>query len=87
MSTIIIAVVVLSVLALVFGALLGFASVRFKVEGNPIVDRSMMFYHKPSAANVVIRGVSPTLKPLPAGKKSTNAHQVAKAQFNPWPIY
>ena len=39
MSTIIIAVVVLSVLALVFGALLGFASVRFKVEGNPIVDQ------------------------------------------------
>ncbi|MGB0504108.1 MAG: RnfABCDGE type electron transport complex subunit B, partial [Thalassolituus sp.] len=39
MSTIIIAVVVLSVLALVFGALLGFASVRFKVEGNPLVEQ------------------------------------------------
>ncbi|WP_067581750.1 electron transport complex subunit RsxB [Endozoicomonas ascidiicola] len=26
-------------LALIFGAILGFASVRFKVEGNPIVDQ------------------------------------------------
>src|SRR5690554_7151339 len=37
-TSILIAVVVLLTLALVFGALLGFASVRFKVEGNPLVD-------------------------------------------------
>lgn len=35
----IIAVVTLLILAGVFGALLGFASVRFKPEGNPIVDQ------------------------------------------------
>ena len=29
----------LAVLALAFGALLGFAAVKFKVEGNPIVDQ------------------------------------------------
>ena len=39
MSSIVIAVAVLAILALLFGALLGFASVRFKVEGNPIVDQ------------------------------------------------
>ena len=39
MSTILIAIVVLAVLAAVFGALLGFASVKFHVEGNPIVDQ------------------------------------------------
>ncbi|MRI31985.1 electron transport complex subunit RsxB [Endozoicomonas sp. OPT23] len=33
------AIAALLVLALVFGAILGFASVRFKVEGNPIVDQ------------------------------------------------
>lgn len=33
-----IAVVTLLILAAVFGALLGFASVRFKPEGNPIID-------------------------------------------------
>lgn len=39
MTTIIIAIAVLAVLALIFGAVLGFAAVKFKVEGNPIVDQ------------------------------------------------
>ena len=38
-SSILIAVAVLSVLALVFGVILGFASKKFKVEGNPIIDQ------------------------------------------------
>ncbi|RLV59859.1 electron transport complex subunit RsxB [Parashewanella curva] len=33
------AVILLSVLALIFGALLGYAAHRFKVEGNPVVDQ------------------------------------------------
>ena len=33
------AILVLTVLALLFGLLLGFASVRYKVEGDPIVDQ------------------------------------------------
>ena len=33
------ALIALVALGLVFGALLGFASVRFKVEGNPLVDQ------------------------------------------------
>ncbi len=33
------AIAALLALALVFGAILGFASIRFKVEGNPIVDQ------------------------------------------------
>ncbi|MCE7613464.1 RnfABCDGE type electron transport complex subunit B, partial [Vibrio fluvialis] len=39
MSTILIAVLVLAALAAVFGAILGFASIRFKVEADPIVDQ------------------------------------------------
>ena len=39
MSVVITAIVALLVLAVIFGALLGFASVKFKVEGNPIVDQ------------------------------------------------
>jgi electron transport complex protein RnfB len=39
MSIVFTAIIALLVLAVVFGALLGFASVRFKVEGNPIVDQ------------------------------------------------
>ena len=33
------AIVALGILSLAFGALLGFASVKFKVEGNPVVDQ------------------------------------------------
>ncbi len=33
------AVLVLSILALLFGLLLGYASIRFKVEGDPLVDK------------------------------------------------
>jgi len=39
MSTILTAILVLCALAVVFGLLLGYASVRFRVEGNPIVDQ------------------------------------------------
>lgn len=39
MSTIFIAIIVLAILAAIFGALLGFASVKFHVDGNPIVDQ------------------------------------------------
>ncbi|WP_415911515.1 electron transport complex subunit RsxB [Neptuniibacter sp. QD37_11] len=39
MDIVIIAVLALLGLALAFGLLLGFASVRFKVEGNPLVDQ------------------------------------------------
>ncbi|MGL0941812.1 electron transport complex subunit RsxB [Vibrio vulnificus] len=39
MTTIIIAVVAIALLATLFGAILGFASIRFKVEADPIVDQ------------------------------------------------
>lgn len=39
MDIILIAVIALLGLALVFGLLLGYASVRFRVEGNPLVDQ------------------------------------------------
>lgn len=39
MLTVLIAIGILVVLALVFGAILGYANVRFHVEGDPIVDQ------------------------------------------------
>lgn len=39
MEIVLYAVGALLVLAVIFGAILGFASIRFKVEGNPIVDQ------------------------------------------------
>jgi electron transport complex protein RnfB len=39
MSTILIAIVAVVILAGLFGAVLGFASIKFKVEADPIVDQ------------------------------------------------
>jgi len=39
MTTVITAIFILFCLAVVFGVILGYASVRFRVEGNPIVDQ------------------------------------------------
>ncbi|MBY6185831.1 electron transport complex subunit RsxB [Marinobacter hydrocarbonoclasticus] len=39
MSSIVFAVLVLAGLALVFGVLLGYAAIRFKVEGDPMVEQ------------------------------------------------
>ena len=39
MTTVITAILILFCLAVVFGVILGYASVRFRVEGNPIVDQ------------------------------------------------
>lgn len=39
MMTILYAVLALLVLGLIFGAILGYASIRFKVEGDPLVDQ------------------------------------------------
>lgn len=39
MSTILIAIIAIAALAAIFGAILGFASIRFKVESDPIVDQ------------------------------------------------
>ncbi|MGO3799730.1 MAG: RnfABCDGE type electron transport complex subunit B, partial [Vibrio casei] len=39
MNTIIIAIVAIAALAAIFGVILGFASIRFKVEADPIVDQ------------------------------------------------
>ena len=33
------AIIVLLALAAIFGLILGFAAIRFKVEGDPIVDK------------------------------------------------
>lgn len=69
MSTIIIAVVVLSVLALVFGALLGFASVRFKVEGNPIVDQINDVLPQTQCGQCGYPGCKPYAEAISGGEK------------------
>ena len=38
-SAIIFAVIAIGTLALIFGLVLGYASIRFKVEGDPLVEQ------------------------------------------------
>lgn len=64
MTTVYFILVAIAVLALIFGAILGFASVKLKVEADPIVEKSMLYYHKANVVNVVIPVVNPMLKPL-----------------------
>lgn len=63
MNTIWIAVGALTLLGLVFGAILGYASRRFAVEDDPVVEKSMRFCRRVSVVSAAIPAVAPTPKP------------------------
>jgi len=69
MSTIIIAVVVLATLAAIFGALLGFASVRFRVEGNPVVDQVNDLLPQTQCGQCGFPGCKPYAEAIADGEK------------------
>jgi electron transport complex protein RnfB len=65
-------------LALVFGAVLGFASVRFATEGNPIAEQINAILPQTQCGHVAIPAAAPTPKPLPGVRRLTNAHPAAR---------
>ena len=69
MSTIIIAIVVLASLAALFGALLGFASVRFRVEGNPVVDQVNDLLPQTQCGQCGFPGCKPYAEAIADGEK------------------
>jgi len=69
MTTIIIAVAVLAVLALIFGAVLGFAAVKFKVEGNPIVDQINDLLPQTQCGQCSYPGCKPYAEAIAGGEK------------------
>ena len=70
MNAIWIAVAAVSLLGLAFGAILGYASRRFAVEDDPVVEK---------IDEILPPAVAPTRKPSAVTvKKSTVAPQVAK---------
>ena len=82
--TIVIAIVVLVVLALAFGALLGFAAIRFKPEGNPLVDQVDGLLPQTQCgqcghpgcrpyANAIVDGTDPINKCPPGGEATIHA--------------
>lgn len=79
MNTIWIAVAAISLLGLAFGAILGYASRRFAVEDDPVVEKSTKFYRKASVGSAVIQAVALMLKlSVAMAKKLTAVRQVVK---------
>ncbi|MFC3679897.1 electron transport complex subunit RsxB [Bacterioplanoides pacificum] len=66
---IIVAVVVLVVLAAFFGGVLGFAAVRFKVEGNPIVDQINNLLPQTQCGQCSYPGCKPYAEAIANGEK------------------
>jgi len=71
MSSILIAILLLATLAVIFGAILGFAAVRFKVEGNPIVDQIDNLLPQTQCGQCSYPGCKPYAEAL-AGGESIN---------------
>ena len=66
-------------LGALFGALLGFAAIRFRVEGNPISEQIKCCCLKLSAGSVVTRAVGPIQRPSPRATPSTNVPPAARS--------
>ena len=64
-NPILLALAALVGMAIAFGALLGFAAVRFEVEGNPLSIKSIQYCPRPSVVSVVTLDADPTPRRLP----------------------
>ncbi|QNV05693.1 electron transport complex subunit RsxB [Shewanella algae] len=69
MSSMLIAVILLSLLALVFGVLLGFAAEKFKVQGNPIVDQVEALLPQTQCGQCGYPGCRPYAEAIANGEK------------------
>ena len=68
MRSILIAILLLATLAVIFGAILGFAAVRFKVEGNPIVDQIDNLLPQTQCSQCSYPGCKPYAEAIAAGE-------------------
>lgn len=79
MNAIWIAIASISVLGLVFGLILGYASRRFAVEDDPVVEKLMSCCHKASVDSVATLVAAPMQKRwVTAARRSTVAPLVAR---------
>lgn len=69
LTTILIAIGMLAILATIFGAVLGFAAVSFKVEGNPIVDQINGLLPQTQCGQCSYPGCKPYAEAIVAGEK------------------
>ncbi|WP_193222302.1 electron transport complex subunit RsxB [Alkalilimnicola sp. S0819] len=66
------AILALSALAVVFGLLLGFAAVRFKVEGEPIVDKIDAILPQTQCGQCGFPGCRPYAEAIASGEADIN---------------
>ena len=66
------AIVALSLLAAVFGLLLGFASVRFRVAGDPVVERIDALLPQTQCGQCTYPGCRPYAEAIAAGEADIN---------------
>jgi len=69
MSMVLIAVTALVVLSLIFGAILGFAAIRFRVEGNPIAEQINALLPQTQCGQCGYPGCKPYAEAIAAGDK------------------
>ena len=67
-----IAIAAITVMALVFGLLLGFASIRFKVEGDPIADQIDKLLPQTQCGQCTYAGCRPYAEAIAAGEADIN---------------
>jgi electron transport complex protein RnfB len=72
MTVILIAVSALVVLSLIFGAVLGFAAVRFKVEGNPVVEQIDALLPQTQCGQCSYPGCRPYAEAIAGGEEKIN---------------
>lgn len=66
------AVVALGILAIVFGLLLGFAAIRFKVEGDPLVDKIDTILPQTQCGQCSYPGCRPYAEAIAKGEADIN---------------
>lgn len=72
MTSIIVAVSALVILSLIFGAILGFAAIRFKVEGNPLVEQIDALLPQTQCGQCSYPGCSPYAEAIANGEEGIN---------------
>ncbi|GAA6133469.1 electron transport complex subunit RsxB [Oceaniserpentilla sp. 4NH20-0058] len=72
MTIILIAVSALVILSLIFGAILGFAAVRFKVEGNPVVEQIDALLPQTQCGQCSYPGCRPYAEAIAGGEEKIN---------------
>ena len=81
------ALIAISAIALGFGALLGYAAVKFKVEGNPIVEQVDALLPQTQCGQCGTPDAAPMQRALQKAKPSINACRAEMIPFVHWPIF